>query len=73
MINSLTNSCTDSSRGQVAKWLGAPVLLVVDCWAMARSAAAMVRGYQDFDTDLCIGGLLLNRVSIAAGQGSMNL
>ena len=49
------------------------MLLVVDCWAMARSAAAMVRGYQDFDTDLCIGGLLLNRVSIAAGQGSMNL
>ena len=30
----------------VAKWLGAPVLLVLDCWALSRSAAAMVHGYR---------------------------
>ena len=54
----------------MAKWLGAPVLLVVDCWAMARSAAAMVRGYQEFDPDLCIGGLLLNRVCCPIFCGS---
>ena len=34
------------STAEMAKWLGAPVILVVDCWAMARSAAAMVKGYQ---------------------------
>jgi cobyrinic acid a,c-diamide synthase len=34
---------------QIAKWLGAPVVLVVDCWAMARSAAALVKGYSEFD------------------------
>jgi cobyrinic acid a,c-diamide synthase len=34
---------------QIAKWLGAPVVLVVDCWAMARSAAALVKGYAEFD------------------------
>jgi hypothetical protein len=33
---------------QIAKWLGAPVVLVVDCWAMARSAAALVKGYSEF-------------------------
>ena len=49
----------------MAKWLGAPVLLVLDCWAMARSAAAMVRGYQSFDEDLNIAGLLLNKVPCA--------
>lgn len=35
----------DGSTAQMAKWLGAPVLLVLDCWALARSAAAMVKGY----------------------------
>jgi len=33
------------STAQMAKWLGAPVLLVLDCWALARSAAAMVKGF----------------------------
>lgn len=33
------------STAQMAKWLGAPIVLVLDCWAMARSAAAMVKGY----------------------------
>lgn len=35
----------DGSTAQIAKWLGAPVVLVLDCWAIARSAAAVVKGY----------------------------
>lgn len=35
----------DGSTAQMAKWLGAPVLLVLDCWALARSAAAVVKGF----------------------------
>ena len=50
------------STAQVAKWLGAPVLLVLDCSAIARSAAAVVKGYQDFDPGLRLGGLLFNKV-----------
>jgi cobyrinic acid a,c-diamide synthase len=34
------------STAQMAKWLGAPVLLVLDCWALSRSAAAMIKGYE---------------------------
>ena len=34
------------STAQMAKWLNAPVVLVLDCWALARSAAAMVKGYE---------------------------
>lgn len=52
----------DGSTAQIAKWLGAGVLLVLDCWALARSAAAMVKGYCEFDADLRIGGVLLNKV-----------
>lgn len=50
------------STAQVAKWLGAPVVLVLDCSAIARSAAAVVKGYQDFDPRLRLGGLIFNKV-----------
>jgi cobyrinic acid a,c-diamide synthase len=47
---------------QIAKWLGAPVLLVVDCWAIARSVGAVVLGYRDFEPGLNLGGVLFNKV-----------
>ena len=46
---------------------------MVDCWAMARSAAAMVQGYQAFDPDLHIGGLLLNKVCLHSIQRPRDL
>lgn len=51
------------STAQVAKILKAPVILVLDGSGMATSAAAMVRGYRDFDKELDIAGVILNRVS----------
>lgn len=52
----------DGSTAQMAKWLGAAVVLVMDCWSVARSAAAMVKGYQEFDSALNLGGILMNKV-----------
>jgi cobyrinic acid a,c-diamide synthase len=49
------------STGEMAKWLQAPVILVVDASAMARTAAALVRGMEDFDPALTIAGVLFNR------------
>jgi cobyrinic acid a,c-diamide synthase len=38
------------STGQIAKWLGAPVVLVLDCASLrARSAAAVLKGTIAFD------------------------
>ena len=51
------------STAELAKQLHAPVLLVIDGSAMARSAAAMVSGYVKFDSGLRVKGVLFNRVS----------
>ena len=52
----------DGSTAQVAKWLGAPVLLVVDARAQARSAAAVVLGFERFDPELRVAAVVANRV-----------
>ncbi len=52
-----------ASTAQVAKLLRAPVLLVVDCSAMARSVAAVVHGFASFDSEVGVAGLVLNRVA----------
>ncbi len=54
------------STAQMAKWLGLPVLLVVDARAMARSAAALVHGFATFDRDLTLAGVVFNRIGGAA-------
>ncbi|KAJ3296226.1 hypothetical protein HK104_001839 [Borealophlyctis nickersoniae] len=49
------------STAEIAKWLNAPVILVIDCWALSRSVAAFVKGFVEFDPDLRVGGVVLNR------------
>src|SRR5205809_476332 len=51
----------EGSTAEIAKWLGTPVVLVVDAWASARSAAAVVRGFEDFDPALDLAGVIVNR------------
>ncbi|NOS82594.1 MAG: cobyrinate a,c-diamide synthase [Nitrospira sp.] len=51
------------STAELSKQLDAPVLLVIDGSAMARSAAAMVLGYAKFDPSVRVVGVLFNRVS----------
>ncbi|MBI4589658.1 MAG: cobyrinate a,c-diamide synthase [Candidatus Rokubacteria bacterium] len=53
----------EGSTAQVAKWLGAPVVLVVDAGAMARSAGAVVLGFERFDPDLDVAAVIFNRVA----------
>jgi cobyrinic acid a,c-diamide synthase len=51
-----------ASTAHVAKLLRAPVLLVLDAAAMARSAAAIAHGYRTFDPDVNVAGVIFNRV-----------
>lgn len=52
-----------ASTAHVAKLLRAPVVLVVDASAMARSVGAIVHGFATFDPELRLGGVVLNRVA----------
>ncbi|WP_436839978.1 cobyrinate a,c-diamide synthase [Streptomyces althioticus] len=52
-----------ASTAQVAKLLRAPVVLVVDASAQARSAAALVHGFVSFDPEVRVGGVILNKVA----------
>ena len=52
----------EGSAAEIAKWLGAPVLLVVDASGMARSIAAMAQGFARFDPELDVAGIICNRI-----------
>jgi cobyrinic acid a,c-diamide synthase len=53
---------TDSNAA-LAKLLGAPVVLVIDAQGMTRGVAPLIRGYEGFDPQLPIAGLILNNVA----------
>ncbi len=50
------------STAQMAKWLDLPVLLIVDARSMARSAAALIQGFENFDPDVQFLGVVFNRI-----------
>ena len=51
------------STAELAKLLRAPVILVCDCTKTTRTLGAMVLGCKQFDPDLEIRGIVLNRVA----------
>ncbi|SLM49705.1 Cobyrinic acid A,C-diamide synthase [Nitrospira japonica] len=52
----------EGSTAEIAKWLKAPVLLVCDASGMARSIAALARGFQTYDGALRVAGVIANRI-----------
>ena len=52
-----------ASTAHVAKILGAPVVLVVDAGKGARSIAAIILGFTQFDRRTKIAGIILNNVA----------
>ncbi len=50
------------STASIAKRFGLPVVLVINARSITRSAAALVKGFQAFDPDVRIKGVILNNV-----------
>ncbi len=51
-----------NSNAALAKQLGLPVLLVIDARGMTRGIAPLILGYQAFDREVRIAGVVLNRL-----------
>jgi cobyrinic acid a,c-diamide synthase len=50
----------EGSTAEIARWLDAPVLLVVNAQGLGGSVAATVHGYSSFDPKLHIAGVIAN-------------
>jgi len=52
----------EGSTAEMAKWLGAPVIAVLDASGMARTVAAVAHGLATFDPAVRVAAILANRV-----------
>ena len=68
LFDGVSGSTDAGSTAEMAKWLGLPVILVVDASAMARSVAALVHGFRSFDPQLRVMGVIFNRIG---GRGHL--
>jgi len=59
----------EGTTAEVAKWLRAPVLLVLDVGRTAQSAGAIALGFHEFDHDVQIVGVVLNNIADPAHLG----
>jgi cobyrinic acid a,c-diamide synthase len=62
MFDGKRPTTNEGTTAEISVLTNSPVLLVVDCAGMARSAAAVVRGFQTFDERVRIAGVIANRV-----------
>ncbi len=53
----------EASTSQVAQWTDTPVVLIVNCRGMSLSAAAVIKGFLEFQEKPMIRGVILNQVS----------
>jgi len=70
LFDGATPTSDEGSSAEIAKWLAAPVLIVVDASGMARTVAAVAHGFARFDPRLKLAGLICNRVG---GRGHLDL
>jgi cobyrinic acid a,c-diamide synthase len=63
VFDGVAGNTEEGSTAEIAKMLDLPVVLVVDAGNSARSIAAVIRGFETFDSKLRFAGIVLNRVA----------
>ena len=66
LFDGLGASSMTGSSAQVAAITGAPVVLVVNARGMAASAAALVKGFANYDARVRLAGVIFNNVGSAS-------
>jgi len=67
LFDGMTGTAGFGSTADVAKLLHAPIILIVDASSMSRSVAALVHGFNTYDPEVNLQGVILNRVK-SVGQ-----
>lgn len=62
MFDGMSGTDGFGSTADISKELNAPVILIIDAASMARSAAALVYGFNNFDPDVKLAGVIINQV-----------
>ncbi len=62
LFDGYSGSDDSGSTAHIARLTATPVLVVLDSRSMARTAAALVKGLHDFDPQVQVAGVVLNRV-----------
>jgi cobyrinic acid a,c-diamide synthase len=60
-----------NSNAALAKLLSVPVVLVIDARGMTRGVAPLILGYQAFDRDIRIAGVILNQLGGARHESKL--
>ena len=63
LFDGISGRSDEGSTAQIARLTGSTVFLVIDAKGFARSIAAMVKGFAEFDPEVRIGGVIFNNVS----------
>jgi cobyrinic acid a,c-diamide synthase len=65
LFDGADHASVEGSTAEIAQWLNAPVLLIVNAHGMSRSLAALVKGYAGFEKDIRIAGVIANQCGSA--------
>jgi cobyrinic acid a,c-diamide synthase len=70
LYDGTTPAKEEGSTAEIAKWLDAPVLLVLDASGIARTVGAIALGFSSFDKHVDLAGMICNR---AGSRGHLAL
>lgn len=68
LFDGMSGTAGFGSTADVAKLLQAPIILIVDASSMSRSVAALVHGFNTYDPEVNLQGVILNRVKSLAQE-----
>jgi cobyrinic acid a,c-diamide synthase len=63
LFDGISGRSDEGSTAQIARLTGSPVVLVLDAKGLARTAAAIVKGFAEFDPEVRVAGVIFNNVA----------
>lgn len=61
LFDGASSTSLEGSTAEIARWLDTPVLLVVNAHGAARSVAATVKGFAEFEPGIRLAGVIANQ------------